>query len=95
MFGEAGCAGVVGGSRRGFSHGDALLQAGSHLRDGVPSDTRATSCGGVDVILHHRGQHGNIVALGAYHWVLGDRGVAWFGGPGALQTLFWKEKERE
>lgn len=91
MVGEAGRAGVVGG---GFGHRAALLQAGSHLTDGVSSDARATSCGGVGVVLHHGGQHGNVVALGAYHWVLGGGGVAWLGGPGALQTLFCREKER-
>ena len=92
--GEAGRAGVVGGSGHGFSHRAALLQAGRHLGDGVSSDTCATSRGRVGVVLHHGGEHGNVVALGAYHWVLGDGGVARFQGPGALQTLFWRERER-
>lgn len=76
MIGEAGCASVVGGSGRGLGHGDALLQAGRHLRDGVTSDARVPRGGRVAVRLHHGGQHGNVVTLGAYHWVLGDWGAA-------------------
>lgn len=72
MAGEAGC---VGGGR-GLRRGDALLQAGRHLRDGVTSDARVPGRGRVAVRLHHGGQHGNVVALGAYHWVLGHRGAA-------------------
>lgn len=88
MVGEARCAGVSGVCGGGQVHTAALLHAGRHLRDGVSSDSRAASCGGVHVVLHHRRQHGNIVAFGAYHWVLGHGGVACFRWPGTLQPLF-------
>lgn len=55
MIGEAGCAGVSGGIGGRFSHAAALLHAGSHLGDGVTSDTCDSACGGVHVVLHHRG----------------------------------------
>ncbi len=95
MVGEVGGACVVGGSDCGLGHGAALLQAGRHLTDGVSPDGRAACRGWVHVVLHHRGQHGNVVALGAYHWVLGDGGFACFGGPGVLKSLFWREGMRE
>lgn len=87
MVGETGCAGVTGDVGGGLDHRGALLHAGSNLRDRVSSDSGAASNGSVRVIFHHRGQHGDVVTFRPYHWIFGNGGVAWFGGPGALQTL--------
>lgn len=90
LVGEAERAGVVG-----LGHRAALLHAGRHLRHGVAPDARAAPRRGVRVVLHHRGQHGDVVALGAHHGVLGSRGVARFGGQGALETLFCETRRRK
>lgn len=92
MGGEAGLAGVVGGTGGGFTHRAALLHAGGHLTHRVASDTHTSSRRRVHVVLHDGGQHGDVVALGAYHRVLDDRGGAWFGGPGVLQPLFYRDE---
>lgn len=87
VVGEAGCAGVTGvagSTGGGFGYRDGLFHTGRHLTHRVASDPCISSRGGVHVILHHRGQHGNVVAFRAYHRVLGAGGVALFGGPGAL-----------
>lgn len=86
MFGQAGRpAGIGGLGRRG-----ALLRAGRHLGDGVPPDAADPGAGG-GVVLHHGGQHGDVVALGSHHRVLVRRHVPGLGGRGAQQTRFWEE----
>lgn len=84
--GRAGPAGVTGVGR-GLEA--ALLHTRSHLRDRVASDTRTDACGRVCVILYDRGEHGDVVALGANYRVLDDCSVPGFGGQRLLQTLFW------
>lgn len=95
LVGDAERTGVVGGGCRGLGRGAALLHAGRHLRHGVAPDAGAAPCRGIRVVLHHRGQHGDVVALGADHGVLGNRGVARFGGQGVLETLFCKTRQRK
>lgn len=88
MVGETGCAGVTGDIGDGLDHRAALLHAGCYLRDRVSSDSCAASDRSIRVIFHDRGQHWDVVTFRPYHWIFGNGGVAWFGGPGALQTLF-------
>lgn len=56
-----------------------------------PDAARSPSRAGVGVILHHGGQHGDVVALGSYHCVLVDEDIPGFGDPRIEPMLFWKE----
>ena len=75
------------GGAGGVGYGALLLLTGSHLADGVAADAHAAGGGGLGVVLHHRRQHGDVVALGPDHRVLGG-GVAgpW---PTLLKTPLW------
>lgn len=77
-------------TRPRFARRAALLQAGRHLGDGVPPGA-ADSASRAGVILHHGGQHGDIVALGSYHCVLANCDFPEVGVRGVQQLLFWKE----
>lgn len=92
MFDQAGRAATSSRAGGGFHQGCALLQAGRHLRDGVSSDAaRSTSRAGVAVVLHYGGQHGDVVALGSYYYILVDHDILGFGHLRMRQMLFWKE----
>lgn len=92
MFDQAGRAAAFSRAGSRFHRGCALLQAGRHLRDRVSSDAaRSASRAGVGVVLHHGGQHGDVVALGSYDCVLADRDILGFGHLRMRQTLFWKD----
>lgn len=92
VFEQAGCAASFSRTGRGFDYWAALLRAGGHLRDGVsPDAARSASRAGLSVILHHGGQHGDVVALGSYHCVLVDNDVPGCGDPRMQRMLFWNE----
>lgn len=91
MLDQAGRAAGFSRTCPSFNRRAALLQAGSHLGDRVAPDAAdSASRAGIGVILHHGGQHGDVVALGSYHCALVDRHFPEAGFRG-VRLLFWEE----
>lgn len=57
----------------------------------APDAADSASSAGIGVILHHGGQHGDVVALGSYHCALVDGDLPEAGVRGAQQLLFWEQ----